>query len=115
MKYKVATRIRVVAADGAIPIGPGKADLLEAIDRTGSIRAAAGQLGMSYMRAWSLVRTMNAAFDTELVEKLRGGTERGGAILTARGHEVLAAYRAMEKAAARAIAPGWRRLQRRLR
>ena len=41
MKYSVRPRIRVVADDGTIVLGPGKADLLEAIARTGSIRAAA--------------------------------------------------------------------------
>ena len=40
-----------------IAMGPGKADLLEAIDRAGSISAAARSIGMSYRRAWMLVAT----------------------------------------------------------
>ena len=40
-------------------MGPGKADLLEAIARTGSISAAGRALGMSYRRAWLLVDAMN--------------------------------------------------------
>ena len=64
----------------------GKADLLDAVARTGSIRAAAEALEMSYMRAWTLIRTMNAAFRSPLVEKIRGGAGQGGARLTgARG------------------------------
>lgn len=84
-------------------MGPGKADLLEAIGRTGSIRAAAGELEMSYMRAWTLVRVMNAAFRSPLVEKERGGGAHGGAQLTRRGEDVLHIYRRMEEKADRAI------------
>ena len=111
MAPKLLARIRIVADDGTIAIGPGKADLLDAIGRLGSIRAAAEELEMSYMRAWTLVRTMNDAFDEPLVEKLRGGTDRGGAQLTRRGRQVLKAYRAMEKQAARAVAGEWKKLR----
>lgn len=114
MRYAIRPRIRVVSDDGTVVLGPGKADLLDAIGRTGSIRAAAEELGMSYMRAWTLVRTMNAAFRSPLVEKERGGSEQGGARLTARGENVLRLYRQMEAKAARAIGPEWTRLRKEL-
>ena len=114
MRYAIRPRIRVTTEDGTIVMGPGKADLLEAIGRTGSIRAAANELEMSYMRAWTLVRTMNAAFRSPLVEKVRGGSEQGGAQLTARGENVLRVYREMEEKAARAIARQWQRLRKEL-
>lgn len=111
MRYTVRPRIRVVRDDDTIVIGPGKADLLDAIRRTGSIRAAAGELGMSYMRAWTLVRTMNAAFRSPLVEKERGGAGQGGAQLTAAGERVLALYRKMEEKAEKAVAGVWEKLR----
>jgi molybdate transport system regulatory protein len=80
-----------------IVLGPGKADLLEAVRDSGSLRKAAAGLGMSYMRAWSLVKTMNAAFQQPLVALARGGAKHGGATLTAAGARVLALYRDMEK------------------
>jgi molybdate transport system regulatory protein len=86
-----------------ILLGPGKADLLEAIGDSGSIRGAAKELGMSYMRAWSLVRTMNEAFLEPLVESTRGGA--GGATLTREGAKVLALYRRMQQRALKAVAP----------
>ena len=95
-------------------MGPGKADLLEAIANNGSIRGAADELGMSYMRAWTLVKTMNAAFRSPLVEKERGGSSQGGAHLTERGQRVLALYRTMEEKAGRAITREWARLQKEL-
>jgi molybdate transport system regulatory protein len=70
---------------------------------------------MSYMRAWQLLRTMNAAFRSPLVELERGGRKGGGARLTAAGHEVLRLYREMERASLRATETAWRRLRRRLR
>lgn len=114
MAPTIKPRIRIVDDDGTIVMGPGKADLLDAIGRHGSIRGAAEELGMSYMRAWTLVRTMNAAFRSPLVEKERGGPAQGGAQLTERGRNVLALYRAMEEKARRAITPEWGRLRREL-
>jgi molybdate transport system regulatory protein len=87
----------------AIAIGPGKADLLEAIARTGSIAAAGRALGMSYRRAWLLVETMNQSFRTPLVGAAKGGKRGGGATLTANGAEVLARYRSMETRARRLL------------
>ena len=96
-------------------MGPGKADLLDAVARSGSIRAAAEELEMSYMRAWTLIRTMNAAFRSPLVEKERGGSSQGGAQLTAQGRKVLELYRRMETKAGRAIAADWERVKKELR
>lgn len=88
-----------------IAMGPGKADLLEAIRDTGSIAAAGRQMDMSYRRAWLLVDTMNRCFREPLVSTERGGAGRGGAALTPLGDEVLARYRALEAAARDAALP----------
>jgi molybdate transport system regulatory protein len=77
-------------------MGPGKADLLEAIDHAGSISAAARAMGMSYKRAWDLVDTMNRCFTHPLVSTATGGSHGGGAHVTELGYEVLRRYRAME-------------------
>jgi len=106
----VRPRIRIVSGS-EIALGPGKADLLAAIAAEGTIAGAARQLGMSYMRAWSLVRTMNRCFRAPLVETARGGTVRGGATLTAVGQEVLALYRRMEAASRTGLEPAWLRLR----
>jgi len=110
----VLPRLRFVRG-AVIVLGPGKADLLEAIARTGSIRAAASSLGMSYMRAWSLVRVMNTEFRTPLVHSERGGTAHGGAGLTPLGERVARLYREMEQAALDAVAPRLARLRKDLK
>lgn len=74
-------------------MGPGKADLLDAIMHTGSISAAAREMGMSYRRAWDLVDTMNRCFVQPLVVTATGGSHGGGAHVTEFGSEVLHRYR----------------------
>jgi molybdate transport system regulatory protein len=93
-------------------IGPGKADLLEAIDHGGSISAAARQMGMSYKRAWDLVDTMNKSFREPLVSTAAGGSYGGGAQVTEFGHEVLRRYRAIEDKANASVADDLQALSR---
>lgn len=102
-------RLRVMTGR-EIALGPGKADLLERIASTGSIRRAALELKMSYMRAWSLVRTMNESFTSPLVAVNRGGRAQGGATLTKVGVQVLQIYRVMEVKSRAAVGPDWKRL-----
>lgn len=94
-----------------IAIGPGKADLLEAIAATGSINEACKLLKMSYRGGWALIQSMNAHFVGPLVEKSKGGATRGGATLTPLGAEVLELYRLMERQAVDAIRPGVAKLE----
>jgi molybdate transport system regulatory protein len=100
---------------GDIAIGPGKAELLEAIRLEGSIAAAAESMGMSYMRAWMLIRTMNSCFKAPLVQTKRGGAERGTAVLTETGRSVLALYRRVEMQSLRATQTIRKRLSDQLR
>ena len=93
MTMTLSLRIRFGGDD---MLGPGKTELLERIAETGSIAAAARDMGMSYKRAWSLIETLNTMFDLPLVESTRGGPGKGGAVLTDRGRAVVAAYRALE-------------------
>nr|WP_210338888.1 LysR family transcriptional regulator [Devosia sp. WQ 349K1] len=90
--------MRIVLSETAY-VGPGRADLLENIELTGSIAAAGKAMGMSYKRAWSLVQDLNDGFGQPLVMSMRGGSTQGGATLTLFGSEVLAAYRRMEVSA----------------
>ncbi len=70
-------------------LGPGKVRLLELIDDTGSISAAARLMEMSYRRAWLLVESMNAAFRTPVLIAAVGGTRGDVAVLTPFGREVV--------------------------
>ncbi len=101
-----AITLRLTLSD-RVALGPGKADLLEAIRDTGSIAAAGRRMGMSYQRAHDLVSALNEDFEAPLIEAVAGGTRGGGARLSALGEAILAAYRAVE---AEALAATARRL-----
>jgi len=95
-------RLRIAMGKGLI-LGPGKVDLLEAIERKGSISAAAREMDMSYRRAWLLVEALNQMFSKPVVVAATGGARGGGAQITALGKEVAAAYRRIERRTRTAI------------
>lgn len=71
--------------------------LLERIDATGSITAAAKTLGMGYAYSWNLMQTMSRAFREPLLARPAGGRGRGGGTaLSPTGRRVLDLLRAME-------------------
>jgi len=94
-------KIQILCGD-ALAMGPGKADLLDAIKAEGSISGAGRKLGMSYRRTWLLVDMMNRCWEQPLVETLAGGSHGGGARVTAFGDTILAAYRALQARAGQA-------------
>jgi len=108
------TRLRITLKK-EIAFGPGKAELLRLVDETGSIGKAAARMKMSYMRAWTLVQTMNRCFKKPLILATHGGEGGGGAQLTKTGRAVLARYREMENACLRVTASNWRQLRQLLR
>ncbi|MFN4019096.1 MAG: winged helix-turn-helix domain-containing protein [Erythrobacter sp.] len=81
-----------------IAIGPGKADLLEAVEQSGSIAAAGRRLGITYRRTRDMIDTLNQCWGCPVVETEKGGKSGGGSRLTPRGRAVLSAYRTLEQA-----------------
>lgn len=106
---RLGLHLRVVL-EGGVAIGPGRADLLQAIRDSGSISAAGRALSMSYKRAWDLVEEMNASFAAPLVATSTGGAAGGGSRLTGTGDAVLAAYRRIEAVTAEAASADLRDL-----
>ncbi len=86
-----------IMCGGEIAMGPGKADLLDALDREGSISAAGRALGMSYRRAWMLVDVMNRCWREPLVAAVPGGSANSGAQVTPFGRAVLKHYRKLQQ------------------
>ncbi len=98
MSARLTLRLKLLLGPD-IAIGPGKAELLEAIRDTGSISAAGRLLGMSYRRAWMLIDTMNSCFKSPVVRTSKGGSSGGTARLTEAGENVLRLYRQIEMGA----------------
>ena len=106
-RYRGLT-LRVLGKTAAA-MGPGKAELVERIGRTGSISAAAREMDMSYRRAWQLVESLNATFRDTVVATAIGGSRGGGAKVTPFGERLVARFRAMENKASAVIASDLRR------
>lgn len=98
----VQLRLRVYRGEEAA-LGPGRAELLARISATASVAQAARDMGMSYMKAWKLMRSMNRCFHEPLIEVRRGGKAGGTARLTPTGETALALYRQMEQQSRGAI------------
>lgn len=77
--------------------GPGVALLLEKIKEKSSIRKAAFDIGMSYSKAWTIIRRAENNLGIELLVSKTGGTDGGGATLTEDGERMLKAFRECEK------------------
>lgn len=94
---KQMVRFRVDFTE-ACSLGPGKIELLESIQQTGSLRQAAQVLGMSYRRAWLLLDALNKSFSEPASTASIGGQGGGGVTLTPFGLEIIRCYRAAAQA-----------------
>jgi molybdate transport system regulatory protein/xanthine dehydrogenase accessory factor len=94
--YAVRLGVRLFTPDGEKCFGPGIAELLERIGRDGSLRKAAGEMGMAYSRAWHVVNDCEKALGFELIARSVGGREGGGSRLTEKGAAMLRDFRKME-------------------
>lgn len=75
--------------------GPGVASLLSEVREHRSLRAAAGNMGMAYSKAWRIIRSAEEAFGCKLLDSTIGGRHGGGAVLTAEAEVLLNAYQAL--------------------
>jgi len=83
----------IVDAAGNIIIGKGRAEILENIERTGSINQAAKVMKMSYKGVWSKIKATEKHLNQNIVHADR----REGTRLTRRGKALLEQYKQLEK------------------
>lgn len=102
-KIMAAATLRILM-DGDKAFGPGLAQLFEGIEAYGSLRRSAAEMGMSYNKAWNIVKNSETILGRSLVTRRAGGAKGGGAALTDAGCDLLARYRAFEKAGKQALA-----------
>ena len=79
--------------DGQSFLGSGRIELLEKIEKTGSINGAAKEMKMSYKAAWERINSMNSLADEPLITRTVGGKGGGGTLLTSYAHKLIATYR----------------------
>lgn len=78
-------------------LGKGRIELLEGIQKHGSISQAARAMGMSYKAAWDLIDAMNNLSDKPLVVRKTGGKSGGGTQVTPTGLRFIEMYNAVER------------------
>ena len=89
---KAVTRITFWDDEDQKFFGEGPCRLLRAIEKTGSLRAAALSMGMAYTKALKLMRNAEAALGFSLTIRVAGGKDGGGSQLTPEGKEWLEKY-----------------------
>lgn len=79
--YKIAGTLWVEYI-GERCFGPGRMELLQLIDKTGSINKAAKEMGMSYKKALGMITALNLQMNQTLVITQTGGESGGGSSLS---------------------------------
>lgn len=92
MQYKV-TGTLWVECEGERFFGPGRVELLEHIETTGSINKAAQLMGMSYKKAWHMINALNTQGATPFVITQSGGEKGGGSVVTPEAKELIAYHK----------------------
>ena len=91
-KFQITGMLRVESENERF-FGPGRLQLLENIEKTGSISKAAKEMGMSYKKAWDMIHSMNSQTLKPLVETHKGGEKGGGTIVTKEGKLLMEAFK----------------------
>ena len=93
----VKTKTWIANKEGEILFGKGKTELLECIDKTGSILKAAGVMGINYKKAWVHLDTLQTNAGEELVIKRQGRSKTSGTRLTERARELMKNFELLQK------------------
>jgi molybdate transport repressor ModE-like protein len=89
-------RVKVwLEADGRYAFGLGLSDILQGVERTGSIKRAAADLGKSYRYVWGRLKEAEKALGRQLVETHVGGPGSQRSTLTPEGRRLVAAFLAL--------------------
>ncbi len=93
VQLKLRSSYWIVDEAGNIVIGKGRAEILENIEKTGSINQAARIMKMSYKGVWSKIK----ATEKHLNQKIVHADRKEGSRLTSQGKQLLKQYKQLEK------------------
>ncbi len=94
------TRIRPaqriwLGAEGVPVFGIGIRELLMGVESTGSLRQAASNMGLSYSKAWHIVRRAEEHLGFTLLMRQTGGASGGGSTVSNEGKWLVGAFGAL--------------------
>jgi len=93
---KVRTKVWIDDEDDKVIFGGGRARMLEAIDRLGSMNKAAKEMKMSYRAVWGRIKSTEERMGTKILTTSPGGGKRRGSTLTPTGKRLLERYRLLK-------------------
>ena len=79
--------------DGKVMLSDWRADLLETIERTGSLARAAETMEVPYRTAWYKLKEIEEQLGIRLLETRSGGLDGGGSTLTAEARQLVKRFR----------------------
>ncbi len=79
-------------SDGQKVFGDGPCDILQRVERTGSLRQTAAEINMSYSQAWKLIKMIENNLGFPVLEKQVGGPGGGHSKLTGQAARLTLAY-----------------------
>jgi len=99
--YKLRSKIWL--EDRGKVFGDGPCELLEKVERLGSLRRAAAEMKMSYRQAWDLIKMIEENLGFPLMERQAGGSRGGGSILTEEGRALMLRYGEFRREAGKSL------------
>lgn len=97
-KRRLTPRVKVwIELDGDYVFGHGIAEILDAVEATGSLKEAAAKIGKSYRHVWSRVKEAEEALDRQLVETHVGGQGTKRSFLTDNARKLLESFVALRE------------------
>lgn len=88
------TQVRLEAGEKFF--GPGACELLELIDRTGSVQEACARMNLSYSKGSRMLKVLDRQLGFPVVQRWAGGSGGGGSVLTEDGKNLVRNFRQME-------------------
>lgn len=93
----IRSKIWLADSEGRVAFGPGRVKILAAIDRCGSIHAAAKELGMSYRGIWGRIKATEERLGEPLLHRNVGGRSGGGSELTDFARDLMARFEKLHR------------------
>lgn len=83
--------------------GEGPYELLHYIEKTGSLHQAAMEMGLSYRKAWMILKKSEERLGFPLLERKKGGKAGGGSKVTLSGIKFMKRYEQFHQEAEAAL------------
>ena len=96
-KVSVKSKVWLEDPQGRIIFGLGRMRILNAVEKCGSLNAAAKDLKMSYRAVWGKIKVTEEALGKPLLVKSQGGSAGGGSTLTPYAHTLMERYLAISR------------------